>query len=403
MLELIIIADDLTGAADTGVRFLGGGPVKLAALGRPGRPAGDWGLAVDTASRNAPAEKIPDLMQQAADLVRAGRPRIVYKKIDSCLRGQIGPELERLLLELGRAGALVVPAYPALGRVTRHGLHYVGDCLVSESESARDPLRPVRDSRLAAVVGQDCGLAVRSLDLGLIRRGPDAVLLEIRAARGPGPTLWAADAESEVDLDILALAGLAESDRLILSGSAGLAGALARRLRPGGAFRPAGARTPAPPALFLAGSASAVLKEQIDCLAERAGARVFTLNLETLMKSGPAALPEPWPKAAGPEGPLVVKLPPGQAGLYGSRQIIEAFGRLAARLVTERRPRSLFISGGDTARSTLNALGIEEAWLRAEIEPGVALLEAGALDILTKSGGFGDRELLSRLYQGKGL
>jgi uncharacterized protein YgbK (DUF1537 family) len=296
---------------------------------------------------------------------------------------------------------LAAPAYPRLGRVTRDGLHYVGGRLVSESESARDILRPVRDSRLTEAISRDCALTVRPLGLGLIRRGPEAVLDEIRAAGFSTGIIWAADAETDVDLDILASVGLAESDRLILSGSAGLAGGLARRLSGGRGRRPDGDSGPVRPTMFLAGSASTVLKEQIDCLAEREDAQVVTLNLAELMEAASSLPPSLSPASEHPSRPLVINLPPPQeSGLYPSRQIIKAFGQLAARVVSERRPGSFFISGGDTARSILSALGISEAWLKAEIEPGVALLEAGPLTILTKSGGFGDRELLSRLYRG---
>ncbi|MDR0621423.1 MAG: four-carbon acid sugar kinase family protein [Deltaproteobacteria bacterium] len=412
MTEIMIIADDLTGAADTGVRFLSGGQVKMANLDRPGRLEGVWGLAVDTESRNAPDDCIREIMRKTAVLVREGRPIIIYKKIDSCLRGQIGWELAMLLGELNLAGALVAPAYPDLGRVTRDGLHYVGDCLVSEGESSMDPFRPVTDSRLSSVLERNHGLPVRSLGLETVRKGPAAVLEAILPGSQTTRVLWAADAETNADLDVLAEAGLEASDRLILCGSAGLAGALSRRLlgqgeKAGTNFRPPLANAGGPrPTMFLAGSTSAVLKEQLDVLVEREGAKRVTLNISEVLdlawvKTGtlPVSLKES--EELLTKGPLIVNLPPRQGqGLHSSRQIIDAFGILAASLITELQPGCLFISGGDTANAVLNALGVSAGWLKAEVEPGVALLEAGPWSILTKSGGFGDRELLRRLYLG---
>ena len=397
MLEVMVIADDLTGAADTGVCFLGGGPVKVVNLDHSSHSS-DWGLAVDTGSRNATDEILPELMLKASALVKKGRPRIIYKKIDSCLRGQIGLELEILLANIGMTGALVAPAYPRLGRLTRNGLHYVGGSLVSESETARDPLRPVTDARLAAIIGRGCGLPVRPIGLDLIRDGAAAVLAEIRSGEG---IIWAADAETDADLDILATAGLAESRRLILSGSAGLAVAVSRCM---GISPQKPEKINAPrPTVFLAGSASTVLKEQIDYLAEKEGAQVLTLNPAELMAPASAAFGDLPGGPDNPPRPLVINLPPpNKVSPYSSQQIIAAFGQAAARIVAARQPQSIFMSGGDTARATLNALGINGAWLKAEIEPGVVLLEAGSLTIVTKSGGFGDRELLRRLYRGPG-
>ncbi|MDR2386707.1 MAG: hypothetical protein LBE80_03860, partial [Deltaproteobacteria bacterium] len=289
--------------------------------------------------------------------------------------------------------------------ITKNGLHYVGDCLVSESESAFDPFWPVKDSRLSSVLSQNSSLRVRSLGLDLIRQGSQAVLKEIRSNRSEQRVLWAADAETEADLEVLALAGLAASDRFILCGSGGLAGALSRKLNGRQAKAQDDLKKPLAdqPTLFLAGSTSVVLKQQIEVLVKTEGAQLITLNLAEFI-GGNLTWPDNLkPALAKITGPLIINLPPREdKGGYSSRQIIESFGVLAASLIVELKPRCLFISGGDTARSVLNALGIGAAWLKAEIEPGVALLQAGPWSVLTKSGGFGDPELLRRLYLGSG-
>jgi uncharacterized protein YgbK (DUF1537 family) len=153
MLEILIIADDLTGAADTGVCFLAGGPVKMVDLEYSPKAA-SFALAVDTESRNAAIDDLPAKMKKASELVRLTKPQLIYKKIDSCLRGQIGLELEILIRELALREALIVPAYPALGRISKNGLYYVDGCLVSESASSHDPLRPVLNSSLKKIINQ---------------------------------------------------------------------------------------------------------------------------------------------------------------------------------------------------------------------------------------------------------
>ena len=101
MVEIAVIADDLTGAADTGIQFR---PVyadtvlmadtALAADCRMPRPDV---LAVHTATRAASPEDARRRIGETAKRLRQLEPRRVYKKVDSCLRGNLGAETEALL------------------------------------------------------------------------------------------------------------------------------------------------------------------------------------------------------------------------------------------------------------------------------------------------------------------
>src|SRR3989304_6187166 len=114
-MALTILADDLTGACDSGALFAGEAPVPVT-VWPAGRAAGPVAV-VDTESRPlAPAEAAARVGRAAATPRGAGT---WFKKIDSPLRGPVGAELDALLRAAGAASALLTPAFPAQGRVVR--------------------------------------------------------------------------------------------------------------------------------------------------------------------------------------------------------------------------------------------------------------------------------------------
>src|SRR2546421_11257 len=83
---LTIVADDLTGACDTGALFAARAPVPVSIW--PRRAAADAVVrVVDTESRTLTG---PDAAERAATVAAGGRARHWFKKIDSPLRGPVG-------------------------------------------------------------------------------------------------------------------------------------------------------------------------------------------------------------------------------------------------------------------------------------------------------------------------
>src|ERR687889_1705458 len=89
-MRVAIIADDLTGAADTGVQLARAGYRTAVVFRGAPIPSGNDldAVAVDTDSRSLPAGFAAKRVMEAGHAVREAR--IVYKKIDSTLRGPIG-------------------------------------------------------------------------------------------------------------------------------------------------------------------------------------------------------------------------------------------------------------------------------------------------------------------------
>jgi hypothetical protein len=147
-MSLTIVADDLTGACDTGSLFAGHAPVSLALW--PAAPPRAAVRVVDTESRAIPAEVAMARVARVPALAPATR---YFKKIDSTLRGHVGLEIDALMRAVGVRSALVCPAFPAQGRVVIERLLLIDGVPLTDTPLARDPeFPPVASSSVVDVL-----------------------------------------------------------------------------------------------------------------------------------------------------------------------------------------------------------------------------------------------------------
>src|SRR5512144_3417327 len=195
-----ILADDLTGACDTGCLFAGAGTVAVAV--DPIVTADDRRvIAIDTETRTLTDPAAAAALRAVAQRHHARFARgPVFKKIDSTMRGPVAAELA-VLLEQGPpfAGALVCPAFPALRRVVSHGRLLVDSVPVHESPIGRDPGFRGTTSDLAGLLGGS--VPVIPLGLDDVRAGCEKIAHVLEQHRG---AVVAADAVTDADLASLA-------------------------------------------------------------------------------------------------------------------------------------------------------------------------------------------------------
>jgi uncharacterized protein YgbK (DUF1537 family) len=371
-----IVADDLTGAMDAAAPFADRGMRTRVLLGADARCEASEAeevavLAVDTHTRDvAPGA--------AAAAVRAATGRLAangmlpFKKIDSTLRGNVGPEIAAALDACGRRCALVAPAAPAQGRELRDGWLFVHGQKVGD--------RPLVDLLRGSVPGWQ----VRLLAAAELPRFDPA----------DRATLYVADAATEAELDRIAALGLANARQVLLAGSSGLACALARQIC---AAAPAAAD--AQPTYrrlwFVVGSHNARSASQVRTLL--AQQRVPTIVLP-LSHQLPVLEPE---HRAAAIGLLHVEGLDGPPTL-DPRQVVGRLAQLAGDLVADAEPgeTALFMTGGDTARSVLGRLGMRAIDVYGSRYPGVihgrALVHGRPIGLVTKAGGFGTPDLFVR-------
>jgi D-threonate/D-erythronate kinase len=130
MSSVLVLADDFTGAMDTGHGFAARGCAVRVVVAEPNaddtdRPSsGDSDvLAVDLDTRDLEPTAASTAV---ASFLEAGPvPELVYKKVDSTLRGNVVREVDAALEATGAELAVVAPAFPGTGRVTVNGRHLV--------------------------------------------------------------------------------------------------------------------------------------------------------------------------------------------------------------------------------------------------------------------------------------
>jgi 4-hydroxythreonine-4-phosphate dehydrogenase len=398
MPDVTIIADDLTGAADCGIAFTLAGLPTFVSIGSASASVSARIVAVDTDSRALPASAAEERAHAAARVAYRKGSRTIYKKIDSTLRGSVGPELaatHRAATDaLGSALVILCPAFPGTGRTVREGRVLVNGVPLEQTEvwrnsGMRGPSEPV--AMLSAA-----GLRADAIPLEAVRGD----LRQILSRTGAQAVLC--DAESERDLAGIARAGAALSTPVIWSGSAGLARHLpaALGLRPS---EPAAEPDwPDGPVLALVGSRSSIAREQARLLAADTGLESFVLDPAMLL----AGEGDPsWARAGtaldraldrGNDALLLIEVGTN-VDLAQAPLLAAALGRIAA--ARGRRIGGLIATGGDIARAVLGAIGASGLHLLGEVEPGVPIGftdTARALPIVTKAGAFGTAATLQR-------
>jgi uncharacterized protein YgbK (DUF1537 family) len=399
MIETLIISDTLTGAAEAGAKFSSAGPVKLTDL-----EGGDWtevngALAIDTHTRDQSPADINGRLSRIRTRLKGIQPSLIFKSVDSYLRGFAGLEAAALVESLDLDFALVVPACPEADITTLQGVHLFDNRLIHTTEVAKDHQRPLQDSRLKVVLAHDHDLPVELMEIELVRKGPKAVEERLRALLSRGRKfILACDSELDSDIQTLALAVMGMTDRVLLSGSASLASILAE-LHAGCQHSwlddEYHSPTPKLPVIFFGGSSSNALRRQFENLSADHEGQLVEIDLDALFGSPGQTIP-----VISQTRPLILTLPASDA-IDEKRplpEIVRRLGLLASDLIKNRQYVTIFFSGGDLADQTIKRLGLEELWIHSEPLPGVVYSSSGSWSILTKAADSGGPETLSDLY-----
>lgn len=391
VVEALVVADDLTGAADTAVAFAAAGlPTQVAFAGqrRAGRGQAHRApavLALDTDSRRHTAR---DAAAAVTAALRTAPPaRLRMKKMDSTLRGNIGAETTAALDLLGGTLALCAPAFPAAGRHTRGGVQWAAGSRIGD-------------------VGE-CFAGLRVVHVGLDAVRADRCREDLLRLAADEPTVAVVDAETDDDLRQVVLAGAALSRDVLWVGSGGLGAALASVTSPPASNEtssgPAGTRPAGQPvegaALVVVGSATTVATAQADTLVA-AGAAEVAVPAGALLDGQASRFAQ---RAAGlladGHDVLVRIVPDGRIEPGHGRRVVEALGAALAPVVAHAGPAAIVATGGETALTLALAAGAHGLEVHAELEPGVVhstLTGGPGTTIVTKAGAFGDAGTLVR-------
>jgi uncharacterized protein YgbK (DUF1537 family) len=150
----LIIADDFSGACDAAARAALHGYSAAALLDLPiDCPEADL-LAFSTESRHLAGDAARSRIRSVAPFLPG---RVLYKKIDSTLRGPWIEEVDELLAITGFSQALVCPAFPALGRTVRNGWLWIDGQPITPITCPFAVRDACTDADLARLAAEICG------------------------------------------------------------------------------------------------------------------------------------------------------------------------------------------------------------------------------------------------------
>lgn len=170
---IAVIADDFTGAAEIGgVGLRYGLNVLIETV--VNKVEGVDLLVIATDTRSLGAEAASDEVAKITEQLMELEPKLIFKKIDSVLRGHVARELESQMQTLQKTKALIVAANPSVGRTIVDGQYFIDSMPLNETSFADDPDFPVHSARVTDIVSSSMfpvfslGLSDKINDSGLL-------------------------------------------------------------------------------------------------------------------------------------------------------------------------------------------------------------------------------------------
>ncbi len=359
-IELFVVADDLSGAAETAAVLARPGAAARVVLGGRGRPlpVGPGLTVVDLDSRTAPPAEAARAVREA--LAAAPPSARIVKKVDSLLRGNLAAEIGALA---ATRAVVLAPALPVADRTVEDGVVRLSGIPLHETDAWRIEPGPAPPSVAAALAP----LHTTVLGLDAVR-GDVAGALSAALEQAP---VVICDATTDADLDALAAAALAHPD-VILAGSGGFAAAIGRKVVSGYARSGSPIRSRPASVLVVVGSAAEIAARQVERLLTD-GAREIRLPLTGERLE-----------------PGVTVLRPAAVTGADPRAVVAELARAVADLDPGPDGADLVLTGGETARRVLDELGVDQLEPLAQIGHGaVRSRAADGRHVVTRPGSFG--------------
>lgn len=395
MIRLVVLADDFTGALDTGIQF---GKLGINTVVTQKSDCDDYRdsdcevLVINTESRHLTGAEASQKLYEISNRVKNMGVRFLYKKIDSTFRGNIGAELQGCMKGMEAERLMLIPAYPENKRYTRGGRQYIDKTPLFETSFAKDPFNPVVSSEISEIIHSQCAVPVYPVPVnGLEHFDPTA------------EGIYLFDAESQEDMEKIAGRLKNMRDLRICAGCAGFASFLPPLLEmKAQAQNASGTKRPL---LLMCGSVCPVSARQLK-KAKALGIPLFKLSdylelngddpegLERLLKdlkslaghtlilsSSDIESDQPF----RPEHSVERQCVADRLG-YITKLAAEALGY-----------KDIAVFGGDTLLAVLNHLRLSDLRPVDEIEPGVVLSETGGYRVISKAGGLGKEDVIERM------
>ncbi|WP_410512251.1 four-carbon acid sugar kinase family protein [Paenibacillus sp. BR2-3] len=421
-MKIAIIADDFTGANDSGVQLAKQGlktSVILSSNFSALEKRNSDVVVFDTDSRSLPMEEAYRKVRGIAESLKNKDFDLIYKKMDSTLRGNLGAEIDAVYEAFQPDFVIISPAFPKNGRLIKDGFLYVNGNPVHETEVGRDPKTPVTESFIPDLLMRQSARLVGLITCSDYAGGPKAIFDKLALFKERQVPYVVFDAMSEQDLQMIANAINETVYSVVWAGSAGLVNYLL-----GSAYHANdnnGVVVPVitTPILLVVGSVSRTSRLQLNILLTRSDVagiemkadlvlgddHVRVQEIKRVQRIAFEALSQHHHVVIYSSGEPEDIRKANEAGrCFGldstsvSNLLSSVLGTIAARLMTDFDIRGLVLTGGDTAKQVCDKLGYAEFELINEVEAGVpigCLIGRKEIYAVTKAGSFGTDDVLS--------
>lgn len=408
MVELLIIADDFTGALDTGIQFAKKGietqvvadtKIEDIAISDTAQV-----LVIDLETRPLTRGAAYSAVEEITRWAIMNKIETIYKKTDSALRGNIGAEL-KAVVDMAQHNLYFIPAFPEMNRITVCGVHYIEGTPLHESMFGKDPFEPVKFSYIPDIIEAEEEASVCCI-------GRDEAVRDCLEQYKVGIIVF--DAQTDRDIRKRAEELKTCNQLKFLAGCAGFASVLPEvlGLKGGG-----GKSYKKKKGMYVAcGSLNPITKKQIEFATRRGFIEIkltseqklnpeyyetkeghqFLEAMEQICKENPRIIVDTFDQNSRDTIKFAEKMGMCRSDIRFS--IARCHGIILKYLLDRGMDYTLFMTGGDTLMGFMKSLEKPELSPICEISQGVVLSKlkwnGKEQQVISKSGGFGQEDVL---------
>jgi len=418
-----ILADDLTGANDTGVQFTKKGyNTKVSIFNKQSTiiiPDNLDVFVVDTETRELKSKIAREKLRNILKKLNINKNDMIYKKVDSTLRGNVGNEIEEIMNILKKDICVFSPSFPSYQRITVGGYLIVDQKHLGVSEYCCYNSTQVENSFIPFLLKTQTNFPIGQIDLKDVVKGQKTILSKINKLYQKGNKIIVIDSTSEQHLADTFSSGLKFDGSVLFSGSAGLANNFPNTYNKNEDLK-INIENSKSPVIVVAGSRNSIMEDQINYLKDRVNFAELKIDLEQIFSNKDGILDNYSTKcieAVKANRDLVIHT----NAIYNEEKLINKklmleyklsfreleihiktfLGELISKILKNNCVRNLFLTGGDIALGVCEELGIYDMDILDELLPGIPLAIANyknyKLNIITKAGGFGKKDTLYNL------
>ena len=223
-MKLAIIADDLTGANDSGVQLARHGLKTSVLFNMNEEPLTQYDAVVfDTDSRSISPQEAYDRVYRAAELLTNNGFETIFKKMDSTMRGNIGIEIDAVYDVVKPDFMMIAPGYPKNNRTILDEIHYLNGVPLADTEIAHDPKTPVTISYLPDLLKLQTKYEVGEITVADLEAGQQHLCAKLKQLKENNIPYVLVDSTEESHLELILQITRELDYTFAWAGSAGIA------------------------------------------------------------------------------------------------------------------------------------------------------------------------------------